>query len=317
MGHLVVMDDSEAQFALTRYSCELWERLDLPPEVEYERLGTIWVAATAEEMDAVRRKAAYYAGGGVRAEVLDARPLAEAEPGLRPGLAGGLLVPGDAVVYAPCAAQRLLERIEVRFGNAVTRVEAHGVVLDDGTRIPAGIVVCAAGASSTALLPELPLRPRKGHLAITDRYPGFVRHQLVELGYLRSAHGTVSESVAFNVQPRATGQVLVGSSRQYGNTRPEVDSPILGRMLRRAMDFMPGLADLSVIRTWTGFRAATADNLPLIGPCRENVYAATGHEGLGITTSLGTAAILADLIAGRKPAIDPAPYLPSRAGVHA
>jgi glycine/D-amino acid oxidase-like deaminating enzyme len=75
---------------------------------------------------------------------------------------------------------------------------------------------------------------------------------------------------------------------------------------------LPSLARLSVIRTWTGFRAATADRLPLIGACpgRDRVYLATGHEGLGITTSLGTARLVADLIAGRQPAIDPAPYQP-------
>ena len=83
-------------------------------------------------------------------------------------------------------------------------------------------------------------------------------------------------------------------------------------MLARAIEYMPALAKLSVIRTWTGFRAATPDKLPLIGACpgRERVYLATGHEGLGITTSLGTARLLADRIAGRQPAIDPTPYEP-------
>jgi glycine/D-amino acid oxidase-like deaminating enzyme len=68
-------------------------------------------------------------------------------------------------------------------------------------------------------------------------------------------------------------------------------------------------------RAWTGFRSATPDKLPLIGPSinDETVFLATGHEGLGITTSLATAQILADLIAGRTPAIPIAPYLPSRA----
>ena len=58
MGHLVVMDDSEAQFALTSYSCKLWSELkeDLPPSIEYEPCGTIWVAADDEEMAEVRRK---------------------------------------------------------------------------------------------------------------------------------------------------------------------------------------------------------------------------------------------------------------------
>src|SRR5690242_9686466 len=51
MGHIVVMDDSEAQFALTRYSQELWDELEsrLPDEVEFTRSGTIWVAADEEE----------------------------------------------------------------------------------------------------------------------------------------------------------------------------------------------------------------------------------------------------------------------------
>src|SRR2546421_11575005 len=73
MGHIVVMDDSEAQFALTRYSQELWQRLrpDLSPDVEYEQCGTIWVAADDQEMHEVRRKEAYYRGRGVPVEVLD------------------------------------------------------------------------------------------------------------------------------------------------------------------------------------------------------------------------------------------------------
>ena len=71
-----------------------------------------------------------------------------------------------------------------------------------------------AGAAAGLLTPGLPIVPRKGHLAITDRYPCFCRHQLVELGYLTSAHVMTNESVAFNVQPRSTGQVLIGSSRE-------------------------------------------------------------------------------------------------------
>ncbi len=321
MGHIVVMDDSEAEFALTRYSRDLWDQVvsSLPPEVEFERCGTLWVAADAEEMAAVHRKAAFYASRGVRAEVLDPAALREAEPNLRSGLAGALLLPDDSVIYAPCAARWLMEQARrhgasLRLGEPVAELRDDGVRLAGGSTVSAGLTVCATGAWAAELLPALGVRPRKGHLAITDRYPGFVRRQLVELGYLKSAHGSASESVAFNVQPRQTGQVLIGSSRQFGVTHASVDSTILRRMLQRAIDYLPALASLSVIRTWTGFRAATDDKLPLIGPCpgRRNLYLATGHEGLGITTSLGTAQLLADLITGRQPAIDPAPYLPSR-----
>ena len=67
MGHIVVMDDSEAQFSLTRYSQQLWQELkpQLPDDVEYEQCGTIWVAADEDEMQAVRRKHGYYSRTGV------------------------------------------------------------------------------------------------------------------------------------------------------------------------------------------------------------------------------------------------------------
>ena len=132
------------------------------------------------------------------------------------------------------------------------------------SEISAEIIVNAAGASAAELTPGLEIKKRKGHLVITDRYPGFVRHQLVELGYLKSAHSVSADSVAFNVQPRRTGQILIGSSRQYGAEHKEVDNSMLVRMLQRAQEYMPGLAQMSTVRTWTGFRAATPDKLPLI-----------------------------------------------------
>jgi D-hydroxyproline dehydrogenase subunit beta len=321
MGHLVVMDDSEAQFELTRYSQRLWEEIsdELPRTVEYDACGTIWVAADEEEMREVSRKQEFYSRRGVAVEVLDPQSLAEAEPKLRGGLVGGLRVPGDSVIYPPCAAQFFVDRAVSRgatlfLGKAVQEITHDGVRLRDGSTIAAGVVVNAAGSWSPRLTARLNIKKRKGHLVITDRYPQFLRHQLVELGYLKSAHSLTADSVAFNIQPRKTGQLLIGSSRQYDVDDSTVDASLMSRMLVRAIEYLPGLGRLSSLRAWTGFRAATPDKLPLIGPDVENqrLYLATGHEGLGITTSLGTARLLVDQIINRTPAIPIAPYLPSR-----
>jgi Glycine/D-amino acid oxidases (deaminating) len=130
---------------------------------------------------------------------------------------------------------------------------------------------------------------------------------------LKSAHSIARIPSSFNAQPRKTGQILIGSSRQYGVEDKQIDQPILTRMIERAVEYMPRLAKLTAIRTWTGFRAATPDKLPLIGKSAiENLYLATGHEGLGITTSLGTAKLLADQALNRTSAIPIEPYLPSR-----
>jgi len=321
MGHIVVMDDSDAQFALTHYSQRLWQELrpELPEDVEFEQSGTIWVAADDDEMSEVLRKQEYYEKRAVAVEVIDARQLKEAEPNLRDGLAGGLLVPGDAVLYPPCAARFLILRAQargakLRLGASVVQISEGSVRLNDGQEIAGGTVVNAAGANAAELTVGIDVKKRKGHLVITDRYPGFLRHQLVELGYLKSAHSVSRDSVAFNVQPRRTGQILIGSSRQYGAEHKEVDQVMLANMVRRAQEYMPTLGSMWAVRVWTGFRAATPDKLPLIGPCPgyKSVFLATGHEGLGITTSLGTASILVDQVMGSKPEIAVEPYLPSR-----
>ena len=322
MGHLVVMDDSPAQLALTHYSRDRWRELreTLPSGVEFEECGTLWVAADEEEMQAVFAKQKTYAARGVKSEVLDERGLRQAEPNLRDGLAGALRVPEDAVIYPPAAAGNFLANAQrmgakLFFGKRAVEAANGTVVLEDSTRLNAGSIVIATG-TDVSLCPSATVHRRKGHLAITDRYPGVLHHQLVELGYLKSAHSITEDSVAFNVQPRKTGQLLIGSSRQYGDLSAGTEPQMLRKMLDRAVEYMPMLGGLSVIRVWTGFRAATPDKLPLIGPTADSsVLLAMGFEGLGITNAPGAARLILHHVTQAKVALDPQPFLPSRVGM--
>lgn len=321
MGHLVAMDGSQGEFDLCRRSLARWKELAplLGPALEFETRGTLWVAEEEDHLEGVEARCAAYRRAGLEAEFLDAQALREAEPCLSHHLAGGMIVPGDAVVYPPAGARLLAEAAaragaELRQGVAVAALAPGGARLGDGSFLPAGRVVLAAGLASRALLPGLPLVPRKGHLAVTERRPGFLRRQLVELGYLASAHGRLEDSVAFNLQPRPNGQLILGSSRQFGDASPDLRPALLRRMLLRALEFVPGLRDLQVVRAWTGFRPTTPDHLPLIGPLesRPGLLLACGHEGIGITTAPATAELIRAFVLGQAPPIDPAPYLPSR-----
>ena len=231
-------------------------------------------------------------------------------------------MPGDGVVYPPALARWLATDAATAGAvivehDVVETLDGRSVTTRSG-RLEAGLVVNAAGAAAPDLTSGLPIVPRRGHLVITDRHPGFCRHQVLELGYLRSAHATEGASVAFNVQPRLTGQILIGSSRELAGWDPTINRDILARMLERAIAFMPGLAALAAIRSWIGFRPATPDKLPLIGawPTTDGLWIAAGHEGLGITTALGTARLLGDLILGRQPSLDPVPFAPARVMAH-
>jgi glycine/D-amino acid oxidase-like deaminating enzyme len=320
MGHLVVASEEPAELALCCLSMGLWDEWRDDPAIDAVPSGTLWIAADDEEVAAAEARRARLADVGVRAEWLDEPALVAAEPMLRRGLRGALRVPDDSIVYPPGAALRFLAGARdlgatiVAAGVRVVLPGGGGAELTDGSRVLAPNVVLACGAATADLVPDLPVVPRKGHLVITDRYPGLVHHQLVELGYIKSAHGHAAESVAFNVQPRSTGQLLIGSSRQLTADEP-IDLAIVARMLARAFVYLPGLRRLQALRIWTGFRPASTDGRPFIGPwpSRPGVWLATGHEGLGITTSLGTARLLVDQILGVTPAIDVAPFLPARA----
>ncbi|KVE40025.1 NAD(P)/FAD-dependent oxidoreductase [Burkholderia sp. TSV86] len=318
MGHLVAMDGSAAELALAHYSIGLWNALRdaMPDACAYRNCGTLWLAADAHEMDLARAKQATLAEHGVAGELIGRAALGALEPMLRADLGGALRIAGDGILYAPAAAQWLLSRlpgVTVRRAKAVA-VDGPSVTLDGGRTLRAAHVVVANGVAARELLPELPLMPKKGHLVITDRYPARVSHQLVELGYAASAHASGGTSVAFNVQPRPTGQLLIGSSRQFGTDEPGVEMPVLRRMLRRAIHYLPALADFNGIRAWTGFRSASPDGLPLLGehPSQPGLWLALGHEGLGVTTAPGSARVLAARMFGERAAIDAEPFLPGR-----
>ncbi|MDR3448005.1 MULTISPECIES: FAD-dependent oxidoreductase [unclassified Dyella] len=318
MGHLVAMDDDPAELALARYSLRLWEAFADLKEAEFSRCGTLWVARNDDELAAAAQRIARLGAAGIDARLLDAATLYALEPALVPGLAGGMLVPREAVVYPPRVASHLVQRAQSRgarlyAGRRAQTLQRGGVLLDDDTRL-SGPVLVATGCALPALLPMLPMRARKGHLVITDRYPGFIRHQLLELGYADSAHGDADSSVAFNVQPRPTGQILIGSSREFHANDAAVSPSMVQRMLERSFAFVPGLQNLQALRIWTGFRPTTPDGRPYLGavPDAADQWVAAGHEGLGVTTALGSAKLMIDLIHGRQPAIDPAPYAPSR-----
>lgn len=321
MGHIVALDESDAELDLCLLSIRLWrDFFDAHPGVgEASHCGTLWVAETDAQLAQASYRAKRLAAQGLDVELMRGERLARLEPCLRPGLCGALRVSGDAVVYPPAVADFLARQLLARGGTLlqgqrITALGAGSATLASGERIAAGCIVIATGVQVAQLLPEVPVSGRKGHLAITDRYPGRLSHQVVSMEYGQVDGASGALAVAANVQPRPTGQWLVGSSRQDGQAGLEVDPAVLAKVLRSAIALMPCLAQMTVVRAWTGMRPASADALPLIGahPGRPGVWLACGHEGLGVTTAFGTARLLAGQVLGRAGEIDASPFDPRR-----
>jgi glycine/D-amino acid oxidase-like deaminating enzyme len=151
-----------------------------------------------------------------------------------------------------------------------------------------------------------------------------VRTQLLEVSYLRFAHGAAQADPtrtdvdpgghAVNLQPQSHGSCLIGSTRQFCGMKREVDRALLHRSLSRAARYAPGLRRAPVVRTWAGLRPYSIDKHPLIGewPSLGGCWIAAGHEGLGITLAPITGLLIAQQIAGVPAAVDDTPYLPGR-----
>jgi D-amino-acid dehydrogenase len=222
---------------------------------------------------------------------------------------------GDAQRFAAALAVRAAARdVDFRYGAAVAGVEKVGagatarvtaVRLADGERIPADVCVVALGSYSPLLLRPLgidvPVYPAKGY-SVTIPLPADAPAPTVSL----------TDDGAKLVYSRLGEKLRVAGTAEFAGYDLRIRPERIAPLLRRVREIFPGLAfDAAAVETWTGLRPATPGNVPLIGRTRlANLYVNTGHGTLGWTMAAGSGRLLADLVAGRTPAIDPAPYSP-------
>ncbi|MEM0129510.1 MAG: FAD-dependent oxidoreductase [Thermoplasmata archaeon] len=322
MGHVVAPPEPPSLRALCAYSRGLWRERAGPwrGRVPIREGGTLWLASTREDAGAIDAMVATMRAQGAPVEVLDGPAARRRAPALAPGIRGAAFVPDDLLVDPVAAAEALRAEAEgagaaFRLGCAVDRLVDRGVVLEGGHTVLGEAVVVAAGAVSSRLLPELRLVPRKGHVLRLAPIPGIGTAELAEIGYWRSTRPPAgATAVAFNAQPLPDGSVDLGASRADGDGRADPEPETVRRLLERARSFLPSLGWASVRSVRTGPRPATPDGLPYLGPVagRDGVWVATGHEGLGITASLGTAEVVAALLDGRAAPVPIGDFAPSR-----
>jgi len=340
MGHLMVTPDDAQEYAFTHESLKLWRELqDQQGGFDYNPTGALYLADDPADIELFAVLQKQFVEHGDTAQILDPKQLRELEPGLAHDLPGALFYPGDGVVLPmlACGAmlrlgQRLNPNLRVRPFTKVTGMLRDGDTLrgvrTDAGDLHAANVVVACGVWSPELA-ELagqqrpPVFPRAGNLAITGHHATPIRTQLLEISYIRFAHGTVKVDPtrtddpgghAVNMQPQTHGGCLIGSTRQFRGMDRTLNKELLRRSLLRAQRYAPGLADAPIVRTWVGLRPYSLDKHPLIGPwpLLRGLWYATGHEGLGISLAPITGRLLAQQLAGLPTEIDATPYLPAR-----
>ncbi len=246
---------------------------------------------------------------GVRLEVLGPEELRQLEPALAPIFPRAVFYPEVAHVIDNFRFVQFLAEAFQQNGGRLLREEVRGfelgapgprAVLTDQGRRPCDAVVVAAGAWSKPLAAQLGSRPpldteRGYHLQLPA--PGVMPRLPV-----------YSTERAFVCTPLETGLRLAGTVELGGLDAPPDwrRAEVLGHHARR---WLPGL-EAEGARRWMGFRPSMPDSLPVIStsPRHANAFFAFGHGHCGLGLAAKTGVLIADLVAGRTPAIDMAPY---------
>ena len=305
-----------AKGALLKYSRALIEDLVYGQDLDcgFEAGGLHYVFRTERALEKQHRDLPLLEELGIPARVLDGAALAADEPALRPGLAGSVFFPGDAQLRPDRYTAELARVVRadggvIEEGVRVTGLERgrngiEAVHTSEGRRT-GGRVVMALGAWSTEfaqmLRLQIPIQPGKGYSITYDRPAAPPRRPLV----------LKERSVC--VTTWGDGYRL-GSTMEFSGYDDSLNRARLDALERGAGEYLLEPLGPAKREEWCGWRPMTWDDLPLLGraPGFNNLFLATGHGMMGMGMSAGTGRLLADLVTGRAPAIDPAPYAPAR-----
>ncbi|EDT02451.1 D-amino acid dehydrogenase [Burkholderia ambifaria] len=295
---------------LAEYSRDCLQALRADTGIQYEGRtgGTLQLFRTQQQLDGAAKDIAVLQEANVPFELLSPAELKNAEPALAAvshKLTGGLRLPGDETGDCQLFTTRLAalaESLGVKFrynspidSLAIAGGRIAGVQCGSET-VRADAYVVALGSYSTSFISNLmkiPVYPLKGYsitAPIVDETAAPVSTVLDETYKIAITR--------FDQRIRVGGMAeIVGFDKNLRAARRETLEMCVN-------DLFPGGGDTSKATFWTGLRPMTPDGTPIVGRTPvSNLFLNTGHGTLGWTMSCGSGQLLADLISGKKPAI--------------
>jgi D-amino-acid dehydrogenase len=284
-------------------------------DCEWKENGLLYVLRTAHGMAEFAKTARLIKDEfGLAARRIEGEQLPSFDQALRHGLAGAFHYEQDVSVRPDLLnaswSRRLqsqgvsfieqcrLEQIRTQRGNIIALATSRGEMSADR-------IVFAMGAWSPCLSSQLkcpiPIEPGKGY-SVTMSRP-----------HPCPCHPMLFPEHRVGVSPFEKGYRL-GSLMEFAGYDSTIPSHCIQQLQESATPYLAVSSPCGALQTWYGWRPMTWDSLPIIGrvPELRNAYLATGHNMLGLSLAAATGKLIAELIDGRVPHIDPAPYSPRR-----
>lgn len=290
-----------SQAAYPQLCAELLDETKIDPEFTPNGL----LILDTEERD---QALAWAQRHGCEVQVIDGPRVQEIEPGLGPRPAQAILLPKVANVRNPrlvkAARRSLVGRFQLREQEEVLEIldgggRTRGVRTTMG-EIHADQVVVCTGAWTARLLDQLGQRPEiepvRGQMILFLAQPGQISHITLN----RDRY----------VIPRRDGRVLIGATFEHEGFVKATTAEAKEGLHRYAIELFPLLKNVLIEQHWSGLRPGSPSGIPYIGayPGTEGLYVNAGHYTNGVGAGPASARLAADLMLGREPIVDPAPY---------
>jgi D-amino-acid dehydrogenase len=305
-------ENTKNKLRLCQYSQKVLQQTVADTAIEYDRntRGILFLYRDAQSFDAGVKHMKILEDGGQKFHVLDFAGIIQVDPALKAArgkVHGALHGPtdesGDCHKFTNALAETCRQRgVKFQYGTNITGIDTEGdrisgVRTDKGT-VAGDTVVMALGSYAPFFTRKLgldvPVYPVKGYaitMPIKDpdaapRLPGIDENFLV-------AYTPMGDRIRMTATAEFTGYDTTHKPADF-NTAKQV-----------AENLFPGAGDFSRASYWAGLRPMTPEGTPRIGPTRyQNLFLNAGQGHMGWTMSHGSARVLADMIGGKKPAID-------------
>ena len=285
-------------------------------QCDFIEVGEDYVFRTQQALDGEQFEIPLLRELGVDVREIDGRTYEAEDPALKPGVVGAVRFTGDAALRPDSYVAELARALREAGGEIREHCALQGLAREGGRSVVrtadgelrARDVVIAAGAWSPRLAVALNLpwlrhviQPGKGYSITYDR-PSLVPKRPLILK---------ERSVCVSSWPDG---YRLGSTMEFSGFDESLNERRLAALERGAAEYLHEPVGPRVRERWFGWRPMSLDDVPLIGavPGRDGLWLATGHGMMGIGMSAGTGQLLADMLTGQAPAIDPAPFAPER-----
>ncbi len=286
----------------------------LPVPIEYEKNGGLIVIETDDEKTAMQQFVEAQRQAGLDVELLDHNQLRTLAPNLSDHLIGATYSPLDSKInpialtlgFAMGAKQK---GTEILTGTAVSDIEVEGrqisTVVTASGKIGTRTVINATGvhASEIGLMLgiDIPIKPRRGQLLVTEARPGFLKPWLGSANYIAAKYNPQlarEGASGVSIDQTQNGNLLLGATREFVGYDKRTTVEGLTQIASRAVRILPDLKHTHLIRAFAGLRPYTPDGLPILGKVEKikGLIMAAGHEGDGIALSAITGKLISDLV---------------------